>query len=63
MATVDFCENTVFITLSKSRKKLLTVLDNIPKDRLQGILSQCKTAFGCSGHVLEENGKELVALQ
>ncbi|ELA41792.1 uncharacterized protein VICG_01144 [Vittaforma corneae ATCC 50505] len=61
---VNFSENIIFVTVKKAkRNSIITVLENVPKDRMKDILGLCKEKFGCSGHILIENGKESIALQ
>lgn len=62
--SINFSENVIFVTVRKAkRNSVITVLENVPKDRMKDMLGVCKEKFGCSGHVLVENGKESIALQ
>lgn len=60
---INFSENIIFVSVKKTKKSIVTVLDNIPNDKISDILSSCKSAFGCYGRIVTENGKESLVLQ
>lgn len=60
---VDFLENVILMSVKKHRNNYITVLHNVPKNKMKEILSACKTKFGCGGSVSLDNGKEAIILQ
>ena len=60
---VDFLENVILISVKKHRNNYITVLHNVPRDRMGDILSACKVKFGCGGSISKDNSKEAIVLQ
>lgn len=60
---IDFLENTILVSVKKQRNNLVTILQNVPKDKAKNILDSCRTKFGCGGSIAVENSKEVIVLQ
>ncbi|KAI4292418.1 translation initiation factor 1 [Pancytospora philotis] len=59
---VNFNENAVLITVKKVKNSYQTLLENIPADRIEKILSTCKSKFGCGGNIASSTGASVLVL-
>ncbi|KAI5148362.1 translation initiation factor 1 [Enteropsectra breve] len=60
---LNFSENVVQITIKKFKNSYTTLIQNLPKERLDKILSTCRTKFGCGGSVVKDTTKPSILLQ
>lgn len=51
------------MSVKKHRNNFITVLHNVPKDRMSELLTACKVKFGCGGSISRDNSKEAIILQ
>lgn len=59
----NFLENVILVAVRKHKNNHITVLQNIPKDRIKPMLKSCKECFGCGGSVGTELSKDIIILQ
>lgn len=60
---IDFLENVILASVRRHKNNYITVLQNIPKDRLRPMLKSCKECFGCGGSIGTELSKDIIILQ
>jgi translation initiation factor 1 (eIF-1/SUI1) len=60
---INFLENVIVLSVKKHRNNLITVLENVPKNKAKEILDNCKAKFGCGGCIVVENGQDVIQLQ
>lgn len=60
---INFLENVIVLSVKKHRNNLITVLENVPKNKTKEILDSCKVKFGCGGCIIAENGQDVIQLQ
>lgn len=59
----NFLENVILVSVRKHKNNQTTVLQNVPKDRIESILKSCKKCFGCGGRIGMELSKDIIILQ
>ena len=60
---LDFSENTISVVVKKERNSCITLLENVPSDRIDKILSACRSRFGCGGSIVKESARPAIQLQ
>lgn len=58
----NFSDNTVVITIKKVKNSYVTQLENIPADRIERLLSTCRSRFGCGGNINRSLGMPVLVL-
>lgn len=60
---LDFSENAISITVKKCKNSYVTLLENVPADRIDKLLSTCRAKFGCGGSIVKDAAKPSILLQ
>lgn len=60
---LDFSENAISVIVKKNKNSYITLLENVPSDRIDKILSVCRSRFGCGGNIVKETVKPTILLQ
>lgn len=58
-----FSSNSVSVSVKKHKNSYITLVENLPADRIDSILSACRTKFGCGGSVLKKAAQPTIQLQ
>lgn len=59
---MDFSDNAVLVTIKKIKNSVVTQLENIPDDRIEGMLATCRSKFGCGGNINKSLGVPVLVL-
>lgn len=60
---VNLSEDAILVSVQKMKKSMVTVLENVPEDRIDKLLSTCRLKFGCGGSVVKDTKKSAIVLQ
>lgn len=60
---LDFTENAISVTVKKCKNSYVTILDNVPLDRIDRLLSSCRSKFGCGGNIVKDSPTPAILLQ
>jgi len=55
--------DSVAVIVKKCKNSYVTVIQNLPADRMEKILSTCRSKFGCGGNVVKDAAKPSILLQ
>ncbi|KAI5170370.1 translation initiation factor 1 [Pancytospora epiphaga] len=58
----DFSDNAVLITIKKVKNSYLTQLENVPTDKIDQLLSACRSKFGCGGNINRSQNAPVLVL-
>jgi translation initiation factor 1 (eIF-1/SUI1) len=59
----NFLENVILVSVRRHKNNQTTVLQNIPRERIEVMLRSCKKCFGCGGRIGTELSKDIIILQ
>lgn len=60
---ISLTGNVISVLVKKVKNSYETLLENVPSDKLDRLLSQCRSKFGCGGNVVKDATIPTIRLQ